>query len=979
MTFSRYAFVVCGLVAAAIATVWWVAFGHRNTTASLEQARRDLRQGNSELALKIALDHLSKDPSSAGAKRIAAMAHAALGQPVEAAALFMTLPGQNVTARETLYSAAEKALELGQLSQSAALLRQCVKYFPSDAPSHRMLATILNSSGQRWDSCPHSKLAVAQKQFSLTELLLLGNPEEPFNDEQLLPAAAKLSPDDPLVMSGLAVSALRSDEINKAIRLLEQATAADATLLESSATLGGLLLDNSEHSRFISWNNSLPANAAEHSEIWFVWGRYAQSTRQYDAAARCYWESLLRAPESRKANFQLGQMLAQLNRADDAKPFLLRAEQLAELHQLMRPIYFDGPKATSIIRIAQLLESMGRQQEAMAWYFAVTRFSPEDPAAAESLSRMATSQENEFADVAAALKLAVSVDLSHLPLPSWELPRESASGLTQHQDHSWFFSDRARSAGIHFQYFNSDDPQTEGKRMFETTGGGVAVADFDNNSWPDIYLTQGCRWPAVETQREFADQCFLNSGRGTFQECSKSSGLLEYGYSQGASAGDFDNDGFVDLYVANIGQNRLFRNNGDGTFEEISGTVGVTDDSWTTSCVLADLDGDSLPDLYDANYLSGKETYERVCGTDHPLACSPTAFTGAIQRVFRNRGDGTFDDSTAEFGLEGLRGKALGIVVARMSQPVVPDIVVANDAEANFYFRSREKVSGGSRVFEESAVFSGLAFDRDGHSQACMGIASDDVNGDGMLDFFMTNFDEESNTLYIQEGGGLFIDETREADLRQASMDLLGFGTQFLDGDLDGWPDLVIANGHVVDRSHKGRRYHMRPQYFRNLGSGRFEELTPREENSWFSGEYLGRGLARIDWNRDGREDFVVSNLDSPAALVTNESAGCGSSLIIRLIGVNCSRDAVGTNVTVTSAERSRTRQLTAGDGYQASNERILVFGLADAKAAEEVLIQWPSGTEQSLSNLAADFEYQVIEGRSQAIKIPLESAVRER
>jgi len=979
MRFGRNAFVVCGLLATVIVIVLWMTYRNRNAEISLEQARRELRLGYPESALEMALGYLSRNPGDRGAIRVAAMAHAALGQPLEAAALFLTLPDGSLSARDTLLPAAQKALDQGKLSEGALLLRKCVDLFPSDTPSHRLLASILSSGGQRWDSRPHGLDCVRQKQFSLTELLLIGNPEEPFDDQKLLPTAAKMSPEDPLVMSGLAVAAVRSNEMDKALRLLEKATVAAPELMESRASLGGLLLDNSDFPKLIDWRNALPANATDHSEIWYVWGRWAQTTQQYEAAARCYWESTLRAPESRKANFQLGQMLSQLNRSQEAERFLQRAEQLAELHQLMRPIYFGGPKTESLIRIAQLMESVGRTDEAIAWYFAVTRFSPEERIAAESLTRLEASLESRPVETTVtAFNPAASLDLSDLPLPKWDLPSEFASPLTQRAESSWFFRDTAASAGIHFQYFNSDDPRTEGKRMFETTGGGVAVADFDNNGWPDIYLTQGCRWPVDETQREFADHCYLNTGRGTFLECSIPSKLLEYGFSQGVSAGDFDNDGFVDLYIANIGRNQLFRNNGDGTFDPVAIESGVIDQSWTTSCVIADLDADGFPDLFDVNYLSGKEAFETICGTDHPRTCSPATFSGTTQQFCRNSGDGTWKNMTNEVGIMNLSGKGLGLVVARLTESPVPEVLIANDGIANFFLRASNGEENEALQYQETAILSGLAFDREGLSQACMGIAVEDFNADSRLDFLVTNYYEESNTLYVQKPGLLFADETREAGLRSPSLLMLGFGTQSLDADLDGFPDLIVANGHVDDFSYDGKAFHMRPQYFHNAGDGRFHERITDRKDSWFSGEYLGRGLARVDWNRDGREDFVVSHLDSPAALVTNESADCGNSLTIRLIGVKCSRDAVGTNVTVTSAGRSRTRQLTAGDGYQASNERMLVFGLADAETAEDVLIQWPSGTEQSLSNLAAGFEYRVIEGRSQAIKIPLESAVRE-
>ncbi len=963
MNARRKTVILGGLLVVAAGVVLLSRRSHSDV--ALEDARRALRQGNAESALRIVHDEFGRHPESSDAIHIAAMAHARLGEYVEAASLFLMLDDGSRAARNTLYSGAEKLLSQGRLSQSAMLLRRCLDLFPEDVESHRKLATVLNLSGLRWDALVHGRVCLARQQFSLSELLLWCNPEEPFVNDELLLDAQQMSGDDPLVMSGLAVAAVRTNDITGAVALLERVTSHSPSLLEAQGILGGLLADNANLERLVIWNSTLPVNAGDHSEIWYVWGRWCQLTLQSNAAARCFWESVRRAPESRRANFQLGRQLVELGRVEDARPFLERAERLTELQQVMRPIYFKGPQPESMLQVARLLEALNRHQEALAWYYALTRFAPDNSVANESMIRLdqifaggTVPRENENID------LAQGIDLSSLPLPRWSLPQSPLAETNQSGD-SWFFPEVAASAGIRFQYFNSDDPQTPGKRMFETTGGGAVVADFDGNNWPDVYLTQGCRWPVAAGQTEFSDQCFRNLGAGRFQECAEISGLVDFGYSQGATAGDFDNDGFPDVYVANIGQNRLFRNNGDGTFHDITIDAGIIDDSWTTSCLMADLDGDAFPDLYDANYLSGEEAFRIICGTDHPRTCSPATFSGALQRICRNQGDGTWSDVTQEFGLAGLKGKSLGIVAARLTDSKMTDLFIANDGEANFFFRESEVRDSGHSGFAETALRSGLAFDRDGRAQACMGIAADDVNSDGRLDFFVTNFYEESNTLYVQKPGLLFSDETREAGLTNPSLLMLGFGTQFLDGDLDGDPDLVVANGHVDDFSFDGKAYRMRPQYFRNVGGSRFVEMTSGRTDSWFSGEYLGRGLARIDWNRDGREDFVVSHLDSPAALVSNECSNCGNSLTIRLIGVQCARDAIGTSVTITSAGRSRTRQLTAGDGYQASNERILVFGLGAAETATDVGIHWPSGTVQHVASLSAGFEYRIIEGRT--------------
>ena len=716
----------------------------------------------------------------------------------------------------------------------------------------------------------------------------------------------------------------------------------------------------------------------KHPEIWYVRGRWAQMTNQFEAAARCFWEATRLTPDSRKACFQLGQVLTQLNRGPDAERFLQRAEQLAELQRIMRPVYFEGPKPQSLLRIAALMESLGRKEEALAWYFATTRFSPEETTALESMARLQNLLSNRSSDqVLASHNPANDVDLSGLPLPNWNLPVESNSEITKNDDAQWSFRDVASAVGIQFQYFNSDDPQTEGKRMFETTGGGAAVADFDNNGWPDIYLTQGCRWPVDESQREFADHCYLNTGRGIFRECAQSAGLLEYGYSQGVSAADFDNDGFQDLYVANIGGNRCFRNNGDGTFQSLKLESRGIEESWTTSCVATDLNGDGFPDLYDANYLSGAEAFTTICGTLHPRTCSPATFNGSIPGIHLNSGDGSWLDATSDFGICGLRGKSLGVVAARLSSSPIPDLLIANDGEANFLFRGVEDAQNQQPRYTDVAIHAGVAFDREGLGQACMGIAVDDFNGDSRLDFFVTNFYEESNTLYIQKSGLLFVDETREFGLRNPSLQKLGFGTQSLDCDLDGFPDLIVANGHVDDFSYDGKSYRMPPQIFANRDGVRFDEVTISWADSYFNGQYLGRGMARIDWNRDGHEDFVVSHLDSPAALVTNLTESCGNSLSFRLTGVDCSRDAIGTNVTVIRAGKSHTRQLTAGDGYQASNERILVFGVGNSEFATEVTIDWPSGLTQTFHNLTTGIEHHIVEGHDFIGKFPLDGAAR--
>jgi ASPIC/UnbV protein/VCBS repeat protein len=268
-------------------------------------------------------------------------------------------------------------------------------------------------------------------------------------------------------------------------------------------------------------------------------------------------------------------------------------------------------------------------------------------------------------------------------------------------------------------------------------------------------------------------------------------------------------------------------------------------------------------------------------------------------------------------------------------------------------------------------VVNGLAYDAEGKSQACMGVAAGDANGDGKLDLFVTNFYEESNTLYLQSSDGMFIDGIAASGLQAPSFPMVGFGTQFIDGELDGYPDLVVTNGHVDDFTHLQIPYKMRPQYFRGKGNGKFVEIPAADLGAFFQGEYLGRGLARIDWNRDGREDVVISHLAAPVALLENSTPETGHFLAIQLRGVTSARDAIGAEVMLVAGGRRRFQWLTAGDGYMASNERQLIFGLGAEERVEQLHIRWPSGLRQEFADLAANQALIFIEGSSRPMPLP--------
>jgi hypothetical protein len=405
-------------------------------------------------------------------------------------------------------------------------------------------------------------------------------------------------------------------------------------------------------------------------------------------------------------------------------------------------------------------------------------------------------------------------------------------------------------------------------------------------------------------------------------------------------------------------------NNGDGVFSDVTVAAGLDQREWTTSCLMADVNGDGLPDLYDVNYCAGSRPYEHECvrkGSKLRRTCIPTEFEAADDALWLNLGDGRFQEVGQSAGIHIVDGRGLGIVAANFDDVPGLDIYVANDMSANFLFLNRTSAAGGLPRFDERGVLSGAAFDFDGRSQASMGIAADDADGDGRLDLFVTNFYNESNTFYHQQAGRFFVDATRDFDLRNPKLDKLGFGTQFLDADLDGRPDLVIANGHVDDFSEDDFPFRMQPQFYSNQGK-HFVELPAEQLGPFFSYAQLGRGLARLDWNGDGQEDFVVSRLLDPAALVVNRTTGAGHFLVVRLVGLTY-RDAIGSEVRVTAGGRTLVKQLTAGDGFECSNQRQLVFGLGGATSVDEIRIRWPAGADEKFTNLSVNQAVLFIEG----------------
>lgn len=949
---------LCALFAVVAIRLW----AHNTVSqARLTHARGAIKAERYAEAEQAARAILGDSPDSAEAALIAAEALIGLNRGEEALDVLDRIPNDGskdfVLAQAT---AGQILLDLGRATEAEQRFRKVLEIEPQQPFALSRLVLLMALEARRWESLPYLEALIRTDRFSVEDLLFIGNVGALVESKEL-EFYREAVPDDPRPLLGAAMLALRRNQVDEADRLLRAVIAADPEMLEAHAGLGMMILEHDSPARWAEWIRKLPPSADDHPDIWVVKGLYAQRQQQPEAAVRCFWEALKRDPNQYTATYQISLALATLGEHHWSDRFSRRAAVLKQLAEALQGVFDDQKNIDAMRQCAELTESIGRLWEAWGWYRAILVEAPHAEWARVGRDRVEAELHPELELMLPEYNLARHVDYSSHPTP---VIRESAMVASLPSSVSTIrFEDIAVGSGVQFTYFNGDDPLTEGRRMFEFTGGGVGAIDYDLDRWPDIYLTQGCQWPPDPNQKTYLDRMYRNLGGEQFSDVTMLAHLGDESFGQGLAVGDFNEDGFPDLYLGNVGENRLYRNNGDGTFDDLSASAGIGGDRWTTSCLIADLNGDALADLYEVNYLEGDSVYGHICSRDgRQRACSPTEFEAQHDRLFINLGDGRFSDHSRSAGILIPDGKGLGIVAADFEGTGQLALFVANDMTPNFYLIN-EAARGAWPVYTDRSLVNGLAYDRDGRAQACMGVAVDDPNHDGLLDLFVTNFYREHNTLYQQQSIGTFADVSRETGLKEPSFEMLGFGTQFLDGDLDGHPDLVVANGHVDDFSHENTPFKMRPQYFRNV-DGRFTELPAATLGDYFGRDLLGRGLARSDINRDGREDFTVSHLLDPVALLVNHTADVGHFLSIELRGRASSRDAIGTVVAVHAAGQKWEKQLTAGDGYHASNQRHLVFGLGPLAKVDTISIRWPSGHRQEMRNINADQQLCIVEAQ---------------
>lgn len=509
------------------------------------------------------------------------------------------------------------------------------------------------------------------------------------------------------------------------------------------------------------------------------------------------------------------------------------------------------------------------------------------------------------------------------------------------------FRDVASELGVDFTYQNG----AVGKSlMVEATGGGAGWFDYDGDGLLDLYLCQGGDPAAGHRDQEPLDQLFRQEAPGQFVAVTDPARIIEQNYSQGVAIADFNDDGFDDVFITNVGMDTLLQNQGDGTFQDVTAIAKVANPLWSSSAAWGDLDDDGDLDLYVCNYVDYDPYHPIPCGTDgKPGTCHPKDMTPVPDECYFNQGDGTFTAEAQTRGLYGPGNKALGVVIADLNNDGLRDVYVSNDTTANFLF-----VNQGRGQFAESAKVLGCAVSRDGHPQASMGIAMGDYDRNGWLDIACTHFTKEATTLYQNMGEVGFQDVTGLVGLHSLTYLRLGFGTVMTDFNQDGREDLFITNGHVDDWRNRGDDWYMEPQLF-SFNGRRFVDCSPKA-GPFFTQKMLGRGVARGDFDNDGDWDLAVMHQNSPMAILQNDSER-GHWLKLQFRS-RSNRRGWGTRVVLKQGDTTLLQELAGGSSYCASHEAALIFGLGPADAPVDLQIRWPDGTEQAVRGLSIDRMY---------------------
>ena len=934
----------------------------------LMDAQDLLQQGNADGAWDAVNQVLLVTPGNLDALRIAVGIKQQQGELREAAALAAQVAEATpANAAQMLLLAFECHLRCQEFVLAEADLRRAEELSPNSAQIHRVMAQFFNAQGRRIEASRHVRQLIRMKKVQHPEVMSLVDLRGPFP----LSSFEVYTRDAPLSLFGLGDLRYQySTSKSERTELLNRAKELSNLFPESAAVMAFRLrmladLDQLEELRVLLAN--LPDGMRQYDEFWFAVGTLLSSDNEDRLAIGAFCQAMICNPTDRES---LRSMIACSTRIGESDTALLLGQRLAELDKVFR-IAKDAD-AEQARWISQTLQDQVRPWEATAWLMHAARIDGTLRQLVPELNRreQAILKWEQGASSSQVQKTRVEKILG-FSLGKWPAPEISAlaknhrvePGIQRRADFE--FKDVAVRMGLDTTLVSGFPLDGSAYAIHEGNGGGLAAFDYDLDGWCDIYVVQSGGDPRVPDGAT-ANQLYRLLPDQKFQDVTVLTCTGDRKFGQGVCAGDLNQDGFPDLLVANIGVNTIYLNQGDGTFKEASELLGDNLFQWTSSLGLADLNGDHLPDLVEINYIDDNSAFDLRC-TDNYLDCQPQEFRKSQDRVLLANDEGNLIDSKSFADSSPTAKLGFGLVMANFDRKNGNDFFISNDGDFNHYWQSRlaDSSASGSFGLVESGNLQGCSVGRAGKSQACMGIASGDFDRNGTLDLHVTNFENEPVNLFLQSPEGIFIDEVNRKGLGQTSFGVLGFGTQAGDFDNDGWLDLAVLNGHVYDGRVDDIPFRMLPQLFEGSRDG-FLLHSDSQAGDYWSEKKLGRTLATLDWNRDGRLDLLANHLDQPVALLQNESPG-EKWIQIELIGTTSEREAIGAEVRVVAGEERWTGWQIGGDGLMCTNEPVVHFGLGGVTKPVSVVVQWPSGLRTELTGLSVNRRYLVVEGEDDA------------
>lgn len=935
----------------------------------LELAVSAQEQGRHDKAIEILRQLMIRDPNDSMVIFYLANSESMKGNLQYAVELLSQIPPSDPEAGlPSLGIAADWYQQLGQFDKAIEHYQRILSIDPSAHIARRPLAYLLNRQGRRHEANRMIRELCKSGDIMQDELFSLivetdamyDSPDEASttkNDRPYLPIG-------PLGEARHLVTEQKLDEAEAMLRpLVESEKASPAAL----AFYGLVCTEMQQEERFKWWLGKVTEETKQFPEYWFAVGTYLLSETRYRDAVGALAECLRKDPSSNRCVRRLIQAFRSLRLTREREALEARHRALNRVIDTANEIAAsDRPNVESYIKLSDELALMGRPLESILWRSMIVNQFSDSKAIAQQLGvahrQIVTAGESFPSDE----ECLGGIDLSDYPIPAIEVSKIASSAIPQSGSGANVpveampasFRNVASQVGLDHTYAIATGRREKALAIYQTLGGGVAVLDFDLDGWADLFLAQGFADPPdFKSERPDLLYRHLRDGdQSRLVSCFDQSGISEKQYTRGVTSGDWNQDGLPDLAIGLSESVQILINCGDGTFHPMPLRCDVDFKRCNSSIAMGDVTGDQLPDLIELNYIKGDDIYRypdvNAEGyVEMPL--SPLDFTAAHDFVYVQTANGDHQRSNLGISQEDAC-TGLGVILADIDGKTGNKIFIANDLRRNQLW-----VHDSDGGFSDQGIAMGCAYGAHSLATGAMGIAVADFDRTGTLDIHVTNYADESNSLYLQSGG-LFRDLSTRYRIKDVSVPLVGFGTQALDYDNNGWQDIVVTNGHVDDVSHQGKAFQQPTQLFANLGN-RFE-LIGMGNDSYLDSMHLGRGLALLDFNRDGRQDFVVTNIQEPSALLINESPGNHHWIRIKLVGSISERDAIGARVTVFADDEVFHHWVVGGDGYLSKNESTLHIGLGKVDSIDRIVVDWPSREQTTLTDVMVNQTLLLVE-----------------